>query len=228
MAPDQIECPIYDTKVGDRFRVAVFYGAAWRLVFWFEVARDGSIYLGPRYQSVERLSHGTARPVEDGKYRVSYTDGSPIPDPELRKRAKLSLHASGIINSPAGRARGTSLRGLTEQKLFCMAVFEHPSAFAAIPESSVRKRDVCWRYPIDESKPLWAQLYVAPIKKLQVVTVPSATHQINGLFRYEAPDSKNGIVVQLVFGHGAEGPWPPATHLVFSADQGPQTEQRGA
>jgi hypothetical protein len=226
MASRSIECPVYDTNAGDRLRVAVFYGAAWRPVFWFQVASDRSIYLGPRYQSVERLSHGSARRLDTGEYRVAYADGKPILDAEARKKAKLSLHGSGIVNTPAGRVRGTSLRGLTEQQLLCTAVFEHPSGFAPMPVAAVRRRDVCWRYPIDESRPLWAHLYVAPLDKLEIVTLPSAVHQINGLFRYEELDPNGGIAVQLVFGHGPEGPWPPATHLLFAA--GDHSGGRGA
>jgi hypothetical protein len=215
--PEAIECPPYTPDPGDRIRILVEYGQAWRPIFWFQLARDGSVYLGPRYTEITELRQGNAVPLEDSQFRVSYADGAAITDPEVRKKAKLSLHASGVINTPAGRFARSSLRSLSDQQLLCLALFQHPSAFAIIDMAAVKNRDVCLRYPIDEARPLWCHLYVSPKEKTRVVTPTSTVFQLNPLFEYSGLEGVPDLVLQLVLGHGPEGPWPPHSYMMFSA-----------
>jgi hypothetical protein len=226
MPQEWTECPLFTPEAGDRIRVLIEYGGSWRPIFWFQVSRDGSVYLGPRYVDITQLLYGAASRVEDG-FRVSYGNGAAITDPEVRKRAKLLLHASGVINTPAGRATRPSLRSLSEQQLLCSALFQHPGAFDVVDIAAIKRRDVCLRYPIEEARPLWCHLYVAPGMNNQVVKPASAVFQLNALFKYAALDGVPDLVLQLVFGHGAAGPWPPHSYLVFAAT-GPLEGQRGA
>jgi hypothetical protein len=215
MTQEAIEYPVYFPDADDRIRILIEYEGSWRPVFWFKVARDGSIYLGPRYVDITLLRHGVAQPLEGGQFRVSYDDGAKVTDPELMKTAKLSLHASGIINTPIGRFTGVSLRSITNQQLLCLATFQHPSAFDGIGAETVKKRDVCLRYPVEESCPLWCQLFAGPKEKVQLVSRPSAVFQIILLFNYEGLSGVPDLLLQLVIGHGAAGPWPPHSYLVF-------------
>lgn len=217
MSQKEIECTLYTPKRGDRIRILVEYCQSWKPIFWFKLAHDGSVYLGPRYTEIVELSQGTAKHLEGSQFRVSYADGATITNPEVRKQAKLSFHSSGVINTPAGRLARPSLRSLSDQQLLCLAVFQHPSAFAAIDNSSVKNRDVCLRYPIDVVRPLCCHLYVMPREKTRPITPASAVYQMNLLFEYSALDGIPNVVLQLVLSHGAEGPWPPHSCLVFAA-----------
>ncbi len=215
MSQELIACPLYNPDAGDRLRIVIHYAGVWRAIFWFQLARDGSVYLGPRYVEITLLRYGAAEKMEGRQFHVSYSDGTEIADPEVCKRAKLSFHASGIINTPAGRLTRGSLRTISEQQLLCSAVFQHLSTFEPIQEGAVKKRDVCFRYPVDEGRPLWAHLYVASKEKAQRVRTPSAVFQINSLFEYSGLDGVPDLLLQLVLGHGAAGPWPPQTYLLF-------------
>lgn len=226
MTQEAVEYPVYFPDADDRIRILIEYGGSWRPLFWFKVARDGSIYLGPRYVDITVLRHGVAQPIEGGEFRVSYDDGTEVTDAKLIKKAKLSLHASGIINTPIGRFTGFSLRSITSQQLLCLALFKHPSAFAGIATSAVRKRDVCLRYPVEETRPLWCQLFVGPKDRAQLVTRPSAVFQIILLFRYEGFSGVPDLLLQLVIGHGGQGPWPPHSYLVFPSN--PEQRASGA
>ena len=140
-------------------------------------SRDGSVYLGPRYVEITQLRHGIAESLGEGKVRVSYPGSEEIEDPDVRRKAKLSFHASGILNTPAGRLYRSSLRSITKQELLCFAVFQHPTKFPTLDTAAVKDRDVCLRYPIDERRPLWCHLYVAPKENVEFVTPASAVFQ---------------------------------------------------
>lgn len=211
MAQEQIECLLFRPDPGDRLRVAIHYGGAWRPIFWFEVAQDGSVYLGPRYIDPTQLRYGVSKRSQGGQFHFTYGDGTEITDHATRKKAKVSFHASGVINTPGGRTNAISLRSISKQRLLCSAIFQHLSAFEPIQTAALRKRDVCLRYPVDESRPLWAHLYVAPNNKAQVVRPRSTIFQMNPFFAYCGLNGVPDILLQLVLGHGAQGPWPPQT-----------------
>lgn len=48
----------YEPDPDDRIRIAIKYKNTWRLIFWLQVKRDGSIYAGPRYEEIEYLAKG--------------------------------------------------------------------------------------------------------------------------------------------------------------------------
>jgi hypothetical protein len=215
MTTQPVECAIYNPNFGDRVRILIEYGGAWRPIFWIEIEKDGSIYLGPRKIEVTELRHG-AYSLNGAQVRVLYSDGTEITDPDVRKRAKLSFHASGVINAPMGRrARRTPLRTLESQELLCVALFQHPSQFDAISQDTVRKRDVCLRYPVDEHSPFYARLFVAPSKKVMPVIQNSVAHQLMLMFEYPSTPEITALTLQMALCHGPQGPWPPYTYVLF-------------
>jgi hypothetical protein len=174
----QQEFHVYSPEIGDRIRVAIHYGRHWRPIFWFEVERDGSIYLGPRYISITSLRKGS-QSSQDRSTIIKYADGQTVDDPDLLRAAKMSFHASGMIRAAGDRLFRQSLRELNEQQLLCHVLFQHPQYFATVFTQQIRKRDVCLRYQIDESRPLQAQFYVAPREKVRFVDVAAANRQMN-------------------------------------------------
>jgi hypothetical protein len=181
-----------------------------------KLAKDGSLYLGPRYVNISGLGHGVAHRLDDKHFHVSYSDIAEITDTKIIDKAKLSFHSSGTVNAPMGRTIRNPLRTLKGQELLCVVVFQHPKHFTAVSVDKVLKRDVCLRYPIDENRPLWACLYIAPRHKVIPVTHISAIHQITLLFAYP-PVYALDIALQLAVCHGPEGTWPPYTYLIFEA-----------
>lgn len=53
-------------------------------------------------------------PLKAGQVEIKYMDGKQITDLEVLKGAKLSFHASGIINVSGTRAKRESLREINE------------------------------------------------------------------------------------------------------------------
>jgi hypothetical protein len=212
-----VECAIYAPDHGDTVRILIEDAGEWRPILWMEVSEDGSVYVGPRKVVISELRHGIARRLDDDHIRVLYSDGLEIADEEVRKKAKLSFHASGIVNAPMGRATRNALRSLESQELLCLVLFQHPKEFGAVPFSAVRKRDVCLRYPIDEQRPIWARLYIAPDRKSIPVLDDSVAHQLNLVFEYPASPKIDAVTLQVVLSHGPKGPWPPYTYMLFEA-----------
>lgn len=213
-----IECPVYRPDHGDRIRILIEYAGSLRPILWMEFEKDGSLYLGPRKLRATELGQGRANRIDDQHVHISYNGIAPITDSDIIKKAKLSFHASGIISTPMGRHVRPPLRGLSNQELLCVAAFEHPKQFSAVAIDNVRKRDVCLRYPVDEDRPLWACLYVAPSKNAIPVVHSTATYQATLMFVYPATTALVDTTLQVALCHGPEGPWPPYTFLVFSAN----------
>jgi hypothetical protein len=216
MALNRIECPIFLPNPGDRIRIVVRYQESWRPIFWFKLAKDGSVYLGPRLTEISELKKGKAEPLGDNQFRVQYASGEQIDNLELMRKAKLSFHASGIVNTPGGRTAGEMIRSLKEQTLLCMTTFRHLSHFDAVDEAQLTNRDVCLNCPIDEDRPLWGQLWIAPVTKEHPVIHDSVSWQLNAFFRYQGLQGVQDLTLQFVLAYGAEGPWPQFNYVIFA------------
>jgi hypothetical protein len=174
---------------------------------------------GSTLQKVTELMSGAATP-EDGLLKLSYADGKKVTDQSLLNDPHLSVHASGFIHAAGDRFVGASLRGLSQQQALCFVLFQQVDSFEGIAVGSIKKRDVCLNYPVDNARPLSAQLYVAPRGSEHIVIPPSAMYQVNLLFIYSSLIGVPDWMLQLVLHHGPEGPWPPATYLLFPAQDG--------
>lgn len=210
--PLVIPVAFYSPSAGDCIRIAVLYEDAWRPIFWLQVAKDGSVYLGPRFREISILKKGS-KPVEEGRASVRYEEGQPVTDPAVLKASKVSFHASGIIHAAGDRLLRDSLRTIEQQQELCRVLFQHPRKYA--PISKIEDRDICLNYRFDEQKPLQGLLFVAPANNVTIVRVPSATNQINLVLPFCGLAGCPDIVLQFVLGHGPEGGWPPYTYLLF-------------
>lgn len=210
---------LYEAEPDDRIRIAIKYKNTWRLIFWFQIKKDGSIYAGPRYERITRVTKGV-KEVRGPKGEVDfkYNDGKIITDPEILKGAKMSFHASGAINAAGERIQGESLRQLTNPKLLCLVLFSHPSKYSVLPTpQKVKKHDVLLNYPIDEGRPLVAHLIVSLLSNIPIIRKQDATYQVLLTFEFQRMgNDMPAIAVQLVIYHGAMGPWPPYTYLIFA------------
>jgi len=211
------ECATYDPKHGDRVRVLLEYQESMRAVIWFELSQDGSVYLGPRKVGLSELRHGVARRLDDGQLFISSADGEPIVDPEALKSAKLSFHGSGVVNAAMGRMIREPIREIRDQQLMCFMVLQHPTQFASIAKTSIRKTDVCLRFPIAEDRPLWAYFYVAPRQKTSPAQLEDAAHQVALLFEYDGLANLQPLTLQVLLWHGPTGPWPMHTYVAWGA-----------
>jgi len=210
------ECPIFLPNPGDRIRIVVRYQGSWKPIFWFKLAKDGSLYLGPRLTKISELKKAKAQPLGDNQFRMQFSDGEQIYDPELMRKAKLSFHASGIVNTPDGRKTGEVIRSLKEQMLLCMAMFRHPSHFDSVDGNQITNRDVCLNCPIDENRPLWGQIWIAPANKEYPVILNPINWQLNSIFCYKDLLGVQDLTLQFILAYGAEGPWPQYNCLVFA------------
>jgi hypothetical protein len=218
--PYRVGGAVWDLRVGQQVRVAIEYGASWRAVMWFEVGADASVYLGPRRTSVETLRSG-AFPSESSTVHIDYRDGRDVVEPRAwRNPTKLSFHGSGQINAGDARLDGDSLRQLSEQRLLCVLLFEHPSRYE--PLTAFRARDIRLPYPVHEGRPMYAQVYVAPAGEMRPVTTKDGDH-FNLVFDVSgvAVAGMQGLALQIVFTRANNAPWPPMTYVVFRSRKTP-------
>jgi hypothetical protein len=216
----------YEADPDDRIRIAIKYKNTWRLIFWIQVKRDGSIYVGPRYQEIKHLAVGV-KEVKGPKAEINikYNDGKIIADPDILKGAKISFHASGVIHAARERIHGESLRQLTNQKQLCLVLFSHPSKYSVIPmPQKVKKRDAFIDYPIDERRPLLAYLFVSPLSnvlsrsnEIRFTEETDAVCQASLIFGFpNMGKDMSPVAVELLLYHSAMGQWPPYTILTFA------------
>jgi hypothetical protein len=152
----QTVAPYYEPDPDDRIRIAIKYKNTWRLIFWFQVKKDGSIYFGPRYENITHLAK-TVKEVRGpkGEVHFNFNDGKIITDPDILKGAKMSFHGSGAINAAGERTQGESFRDLKNLKQLCLVLFSPPSKYAVIPiPKKTKKRNIFINYPVDEQRPL--------------------------------------------------------------------------
>ena len=191
------------------------YNNTFRTIFWFQIKKDGSLYLAPRYQKITTAKIGSKLQTDD-KIRINYDDQTytSISDPAKIKGSHVSRHASGIINAGNKRSFSRSFRTISEQNLEFIISFGHPESYGVITKP--KERDCCLNYLIDENCPLTAQFFVSPKEKTKIVNIPNAKNQLNLLFKYSNLDIPD-IVCQLILNHGPSGPWPPHTTIGWRA-----------
>lgn len=210
-----IESAFFDPSPGDRIRILVEYKGVWKALFWIKVAKDGSIYLGPRITAPKTIKKGKSIPDSNGFISISYSEGDEVDFINQPNIPKASFHASGIINSLCGRSARSSLRNTQRQEQLCAVFFQHPDRFDEISLEKLKKRDICLRYPIEDDYPLFMNIFVASKSKLELVDMGTEKHQVNIVLTYEDLDGIDDIAVQLCLFAPAKGAWPPYTYTIY-------------
>lgn len=219
--------PYYEPDPDDRIRVAIKFKNTWRLIFWFQVKKDGSIYFGPRYEKITYLAK-ELKEVKGpkGEVHFNFNDGKIITDPDILKGAKMSFHGSGAINAAGEQIQGESLRDLKNLKQLCLVLFSHPSKYAVIPiPKKTKKRNVFINYPVDEQRPLLAHLIVSPLSnvlpssnEIHFAVESDAVYQAPLVFGFPKMGKDKGMsafAVELLLYHSAMGQWPLHTGIIF-------------
>ncbi len=189
-------------------------------MFWYQIKKDGSIYLGPRLENVTSMRTGAKR-TEHGSLTISYEEGQEIKDPALLK-GKISFHASGVIHGAGSRSFREPIRDISKQEELCRVLFAHPSTFDTITD--IRKKDICLNYPHDEGSPLQAIFFIAPRASASLVRVNGAVYQINLLFPFSSLEGVPDLLIQFILFHSSSGAWPPYTYLIFGTVAARQPE----
>ena len=213
------QIPIFEMKANDRVRLLLNYGGEQRPFFWFSMGKDASIYGGVRKKKiVEALIISKTGP--SSSLSVKYVEGEPMPSSDGTFSSKISVHASGITHTetkPGTRLTLPPLRGLQIPLLLCLVTFQHPQTFE--PTRSIRNRDVVTGYPIAEEMPLWMRIFATPsgVMLPPEPNNPRVVHQKTMLFACQglAADAPN-LSLQIDLCHGARGPWPPYSSMIFS------------
>ena len=203
----------YEIATGDNVRLFIQHGSNTHPILWFQVDPDASLYLGPRYKKLSVVKKGIAMRAP-GKASVSYADGTPVTDPEVIKRAKLSFHGSGVITAAGDHFRSDALRQLTRQEQLCVVIYQHPTRY--VPVKPARKRDVIVPIKVDDERPLHGMVGVAPPGQSQLIRHQSAVSQINLIFEVVHQGTRL-LDLQIVLAQGPKGLWPPYTYILFKA-----------
>jgi len=214
-----IESAIFDPNPDDRIRILVEHKGVWKALFWIKVSKDGSIYLSPRYTNPKILKTGKSVPNDNGLINIKYSEGVKIKDLSQANKAKMSFHASGIINFLNMRTKRNTLRNLAEQEQLCTMFFQYPGKFDTIPTENLKKRDICLRYPIEEDYPIFMHVFVAPTPKFQLVDMGVEKHQVNLVLQYNNIENIGDFTVQLSIFAPAKGEWPPYTYVIYQTNE---------
>ena len=156
MPPDSIAV----VEAGRTVRICAQYRDTIRGLVWICVQRDCSVYTF-LYSDTNSWSRPLAAlPNPDGGVSFEFAkpaeDGVPVPT----RSAKVSFHASGVINAPSGRTFGIDLRHLHDRTLLCQYLFQHPSRLPLIRHP--RPRDLVIRRLFQDECPVAATLFFQP------------------------------------------------------------------
>ena len=215
---------VWEPKPGKKVRINFLYEKKYHPFVWIEIGKDGSIYLGrPGKRRAKYLRVDTVK-SKDGVFKILYNKGKKITDPELLKRAKVSFHASGVVNASVTEKGWHSfikpLRELNRRERLCCLLFQHPSQYKPIIKLP-RKYDILLSYPFDEKCPLVCDVHVAPIEySLSPLVIKEVKQQIQVILHYKNLTGISDLAIQMIFYHlYEEGPWPPATYTVWRAEK---------
>ena len=203
--------------VGERIRVAMYYGGDWRPLIWFRVGKDGSIYLGLLLGQPTFGAKGSA--TGERIIDVKYNDGRPMIAEDMRKGSRVSFKASGEIHFGSDILTGESLEQLSKPRQLCLALFAHPSRYRPPAKRSVNDFDVeVVDYPVDEARPIYASVEVAPWNGSSMCA-PQGLPRMNVwqsfAFGFSGLTRTPNYALGVTIGHGAEGPWPQLPHLAI-------------
>jgi hypothetical protein len=204
--------PVFSPDPGDRIRIGLQDGSKdYHPLMWLQVSQDNSLYLSIRAKGATSIRKGSKVSI-GSTTKFSYQEGSEVTDANERKNPKTSFHGSGLVKEGETRVWGKPLRNLSEQVQLCLLMFRHPKFFPSDPK--VGNRDIVLAYPIDEGYPLLGAVFVSPAQSISPVEMPSAIHQVNLVLLFHGLDYGD-LAVQVVLHHGVEGPWPPASYMLF-------------
>jgi len=207
---------IWEPPAGARIRIA--FGTSpdtMRAILWAQVSKDGSLYLGPRNPKLDIVQMGRKEILPEGTF-FKYGEGEKVTDKRFLKEKKLSFHASGAVHAGGKRSFIQSFRDIKERTLICHILPESPDKIPFLEK--IKKYDICTNYPIDDSRPLSCNVYVSPISKgLPPVEILDAQFQFSVLLKYENLTDVGDFIVQFLFFHSKQAPWPPATYIVWKA-----------
>jgi hypothetical protein len=218
--PPSLAIPVYEMTARERVRLLLSYGGFERPFFWFAIGEDGSIYAGVRKK---RFTQGKVmtKSASGNSTRILYDEGDWLPA-DAKLDSKVSVHASGIVHTavrPGFRFIRPPLHDLKEPTLICVVLIEHPQNFE--PASSIRDRDVLTQYPIVEEMPLWMRIYAAPAGTAYIGDpTPDIAYRMTFLFQCSGLNAEmSKLSLQIDLCHGAPGPWPRYSYMVFRNDE---------
>jgi hypothetical protein len=201
--------------IGDRVRIALLHEGVWRPLIWFRVGNDGSIYIGLLTEQpfmAKVLSKEASRVVA-----IKYDETQDLK--ELPSSSRISFKASGEIHFGDQKLDGIPLAQLSRTRQLCLFHLAHPSTYTPPKKHLAHDYDVgIAEYPVDEKRPLYGGVIVAPSTAGQIslpsklssmIAAASVCASFSGLTR--TPD----LIVQVLIGHGVEGPWPELPGVVI-------------
>jgi hypothetical protein len=211
----------YEAVAGDRVRIAIPYGGAWRHIFWLRVSRAGDVYCSFGYGDdyIEEAATGRAT-SQAGHVRVNYADPRRGVVGPL-KGGRVSFHASGQINLADLKFKGTPLADRAEQEILGVMVFEHPSAFP--PVGAIGARDIVLPFGVAEDRALVGVVQFAP--SAEKVTFEPGIREIGEPLRElvirfgDVTGSPSGdVTLYVVLGRGPRiEEWPPMSYFLVSS-----------
>ncbi|MBQ4650333.1 MAG: hypothetical protein IJB73_06480 [Firmicutes bacterium] len=207
----------YDFKVKDNVRIVVRYKNRFYVLFWIEVAKDGSISCGVRDINATKYSSRTTQRDEKGSLTVDWSfipEMVPAEDPNRLR--KITFHSSGKIHGVKhGEVyKRTPLSQLKEQEELFLVIFREPSYYEEIP-SIERKHDLLLLSDIPEGNLLTLQIFVSPKNKCVPVISEQRRNEHIVLMEYHEVPYIGDLIIQLRFSFADKKSYPEATHMLW-------------
>ena len=195
-------------EIGQRVKLAIRYGGAWRPLIWVRAGKDGSVYVGllTGKPTVAKAAEKAAGKVT----RIDYSDLKKLS--EVPKSSRLSFKASGELHIGNTVVTGlVPLKDLKRPLHLCNVFFAHPGRYK--PLSRKHKDDYDIRieeYKVDDERPTYATVFVAPLdtKTNLLVRLSSMTHFVFRTIPFRGFTKTPDLLVGIVLGHGPKRAWP--------------------
>ena len=204
-------------QVGDRIRLAVAHSGRWIPICWLRIGKDSSVYFGLAYDRPS--SGGTVRLKNEGKSVTFKYDEVEFSEDGF-KSSRVSFKAdSGEIHFGKDVIMGTPIFPISKPQHLCLITFTHPHLVPLPKKKNKNDYDIgIATFELSENHPLLGALFVLPWDgKSSIRPVGPAKNMTKSccvLVAFRQPDASRNLALQVVLGHGPEGPWPKFPGIV--------------
>ena len=202
----------FDTKYRDKIRVIVNVDGSLRPIFWLNVGKDHSVYVGTRVTCPTIMKSGASAQRTAHGVRIDYADGDVFDPSESTNPGKISFHQTGIVNASTGRSF-LEPKSIAGGHLLAHLLFRHPRHFEEI--SAVRKKDVVLNLNIKDDLPVIGRLVKIEGRLAEAPRITGSELQVDLTFDYPANSEKLGLTLLLTLYTRDRGPWPPLNYIVW-------------
>ncbi|MCK4819404.1 hypothetical protein KA005_26765 [bacterium] len=223
MTEKQNVSPVDQPKVGERVRIAILRNNTWVPICWLRIGYDGSIYFGLLFGKPTK--GGMLKKKSKSKLvKIEYDQIQEFEQGKIPSSSRVSFKSSsGEIHLGDKVIQGQPLDTLTKRTQLLLFHQTHPDNISNPEKTNTNDYDIgIGGYTFEENKPLLGSVFVSPYNPNQEISPIKPLNledsiSIPLIFRgfSQTPD----LLIQIVLGHGPEGPWPDLAGILIITQQ---------